>query len=164
MNDNYGRWSNNPSVPMGRQVDFGTPNIYGVPWSTPPYLAYMANTGGFKSYFPAAEPPVLELPTNWAMGFHDLVMSWNASTNMISMFTDGQLTIQSYLDYSFAPWYIDPADGIYKQQAMHLIIGNQAIPTFEPNSNTAVNNDSLSNGWTITVQEISAWYGIVGGA
>jgi hypothetical protein len=60
-----------------------------------------------------------------------------------------------------APWYTDPADGVYKQQAMHLIIGNQAVPNFDPNSNGAVNNDAIKNGWTITVQEISAWYGLV---
>jgi hypothetical protein len=44
---------------------------------------------------------------------------------------------------------------------MHLIIGNQAIPVFDPGSGSAINNDGITNGWTITVQEISAWHGIV---
>jgi hypothetical protein len=160
LNDNYARWYNTPTVLTGYQLDYGTPNIYGVPWTTPPYIAYMANTDGFTAY-PNAGPPFEQIPFNWSTGFHNLVMSWNATTNMIYVFTDGKLAFQSYLDYSFAPWYTDPADGVYKQQAMHLIIGNQAVPNFDPNSNGAVNNDAIKNGWTITVQEISAWYGLV---
>jgi hypothetical protein len=160
LNDNYGRWYNDPAVPTGLQLDYGTPDVYGVPWTTPPTMIYMANTGGFAS-FPNAGPPFVSTPRTWTKGFHDLVMSWNAATSMIYVFADGQLAFQSYLDYSFAPWYTDPADGVYKQQAMHLIIGNQAIPNFDPNADTAVNNDGVANGWTITVQEISAWYGLV---
>ena len=160
LNDDYARWYNTPPVSTGFQLDYGTPNIYGVPWNIPPYMVYMANTAGFTSY-PGSAPPFVAAPTNWTKGFHDLVMSWNASTNMIYLFADGQLAFQSYLDYSFAPWYTDPADGIYKQQAMHLIIGNQAIPVFDPGSGSAINNDGITNGWTITVQEISAWNGLV---
>ena len=160
MNDNYGRWSNSPSVPMGYQIDFLTPNIYGVPWTTPPYTAYMASTKGFTA-FPAAGPSFVEAPYNLSKGFHDLVMSWNASTGFIYEYLDGQLVVKSFLDYSFAPWYVDPADGVRKQQAMHLIIGNQAIPRFAPGYTSAVNNDGIPGGWTIAVQEIAAWYGIV---
>jgi hypothetical protein len=160
LNDMYGRWYNNPAVPMGFQLDFGTPNIYGVPFTTPPYIAYMASRHGYQS-FPNAAPPFEEVPNNWAHGFHNLVMSWNAATSMIYVFTDGKLTVAAFLDYSFSPWYVDPADGVTKQVAMHLIIGNQAIPQFAPNAATAVNNDAISNGWTITVQEISVWNGIL---
>jgi hypothetical protein len=163
LNDNYARWYNSPSVATGFQLDYGTPNIYGIPWITPPYMVYMANTGGFSSY-PNAAPPFVSTPDAWSKGFHDLVMSWNATSNMIYVYADGHLAFQSYLDYSFAPWYTDPADGVYKQQAMHLIIGNQAIPVFDPNANSATNNDGMINGWTITVQEISAWYGVATGA
>ncbi len=160
MNDNYGRWSNSKSVPIGYQVDFLTPNIYNVPWTTPPYTAFMAHENGFTA-FPNAGPSFIEAPYNLSKGFHDLVMSWNAKTGMIYEFLDGKLIVKSYLDYSFAPWYVDPADGQTKQQAMHIIIGNQAIPTFAPNHASAVNNDTLPGGWTIGVQEISAWNGIL---
>jgi hypothetical protein len=160
LNDNYARWYNTPTVLTGYQLDYGTPDIYGVPWTTPPYTVFMAGQKGYKSY-PNAGPPFVQVPFNWSKGFHDLVMSWNASTGMIYIFTDGKLAFQSYLDYSFAPWYKDPADGVYKQQAMHLIIGNEAVPNFDPGANSAVSNDAIVNGWTITVQEISAWYGIV---
>ena len=44
---------------------------------------------------------------------------------------------------------------------MHLIIGNQAIPRFAPGFQNAVNNDGNPSGWTIFVQEISVWNGIV---
>jgi hypothetical protein len=162
LNDNYGRWYNNPDVPVGYQLDYGTPNIYGVPWNNPPYMAYLANAGGFTA-FPNAGPAFDAVPFDWSGGFHDLVMSWDASTWMISIYVDGTLAAQSYLDYSFAPWYTDPADGVVKQQAMHLIIGNQAIPNFDPDNANAKNNDGKHNGWAITVQEISAWYGVVTG-
>ncbi len=160
INDMYGRWYNTAPVPVGFELDFGTPNIYGVPWTTPPYIAYMASGHGFED-FPDADPPFEGLPNNWSKDFHNLVMSWNAATNMIYVFTDGKLAMESFLDYSFAPWYVDPADGVTKQVAMHLIIGNQAIPLFAPNAASAVNNDGMRNGWAITVQEISVWNGIL---
>ena len=160
MNDNYGRWYNSPSVPIGYQIDFLTPNIYGVPWTTPPYTAYMASTNGFTA-FPNAGPSFVEAPYNLSKGFHDLVMSWDASSGFIYEYLDGRLVVKSFLDYSFAPWYVDPADGVRKQQAMHLIIGNQAIPRFAPGYEAAVNNDGIPGGWTIAVQEIAAWYGTV---
>ncbi len=161
LNDNYSRFYNNPPVATGLQLDYGTPDIYGVPWTTPPHTTYMANTNGFTSY-PNAGPPFVSLPTNWSMGgYHNLVLSWNAKSSLLYLFADGQLAFTSYLDYSFAPTYTDPADGVTKQQAMHLIIGNQAVPTFDPDNGPIMSQDSLTAGWTLTVQEISAWYGIV---
>ena len=40
-------------------------------------------------------------------------------------------------------------------------VGRILDPNFDPNANSATNNDGITNGWAITVQEISAWYGIV---
>ncbi|MEJ0045765.1 MAG: hypothetical protein WDN04_06310 [Rhodospirillales bacterium] len=37
LNDNYPRWNNTPSVPVGRALNFGVANIYGVLWNIPPY-------------------------------------------------------------------------------------------------------------------------------
>ena len=42
---------------------------------------------------------------------------------------------------------------------MHLIIGNQAIPSFAPGGASTTENDGLPDGWTIVVQEISVWNG-----
>jgi hypothetical protein len=64
------------------------------------------------------------------------------------------------MEYSQAPTYVD-ATGVRKVQAMHLIIGNQAIPQWLSTASTAVENDGISDGWTIVVQEIAAWYGTV---
>ena len=57
--------------------------------------------------------------------------------------------------------YVDPSDGRTKTVAMHLLIGNQAIPSFTPGAATAKDNDGLPDGWTIVIQEISGWYGNV---
>ncbi len=158
LNDNYGRWYNGTAI--GYQIDYLTPDIYGVPWRVAPYTSYLGSTDGFTA-FPNAGPSFVAAPYNLSSGFHDIVMSWSATTNMIYAFMDGTLIAKSYLDYSFAPWYLDAADGNWKQVAMHLIIGNQAIPRFSPGYTTAINNDGVAGGWTICVQEISAWYGLV---
>ena len=52
-------------------------------------------------------------------------------------------------------------DGHMATVAMHLIIGNQAIPRFSRNPSAARDNDGIPDGWTIVVQEISGWYGNV---
>ena len=57
--------------------------------------------------------------------------------------------------------YADPADGVRRKIGLHLIIGNQAIPSFSPGRAQVRDNDGLPDGWTIVVQEISGWYGNV---
>jgi hypothetical protein len=159
LNDNFPRWNDNPSVPVGRQFDYGTPNNYGVKWSRAPHWIYGANVEGY-AYVPNGGPAFVELPINWSSGFHSLVMSWDGVADTIYEFVDGTLVASSYMEYSQAPTYVD-ATGVRKVQAMHLIIGNQAIPQWLSTASTAVENDGISDGWTIVVQEIAAWYGTV---
>ena len=158
-NDNYPRWNDNPSVPVGQQVDFLTPNIYGVQWNTPPYQIYGANQAGY-AFYPNAGPAVNVTPQNLTQGFHDLVLSWDGNANTIYEFIDGKLIVASYMEYAQAPTYTD-ANGNIKVQAMHIIIGNQAIPAWLQGANATVENDGKPEGWSIFVQEISAWYGLV---
>ncbi len=157
LNDNYPRWYNNPSVQTGAQLDYGTPNIYNVAWQTAPHPLYWADGYGYR-YHPEGQPPFEELPLNWSGGFHDLVLSWQTD-NQLFEFVDGKLVAASYMEYP-ASTYQDGFDGNKtKQLAMHLIIGNQAIPSFAPGGASTTENDGLSDGWTIVVQEISAWNG-----
>ncbi len=55
--------------------------------------------------------------------------------------------------------YVDPLDRKPKTVAMHLMISNQAIPRASRRAAWASDNDGIPDGWTITVQEISGWYG-----
>ncbi len=158
-NDNYPRWNDNPSVPVGQQVDFLTPNIYGVQWNTPPYQIYGANQAGY-AFYPNAGPALNVTPQNLTEGFHDLVLSWDGNANTIYEFIDGKLIVSSYMEYAQAPTYTD-ANGNTQVQAMHIIIGNQAIPAWLAGANSTVENDGRPDGWSIFVQEISAWYGLV---
>ena len=160
MNDNYPRWNNSPAIPVGYQLDFLTPNNYGVQWNTPPHQIYGANTNGY-SFFPNAGPEFEALATNTTFGFHDLVMSWDGDANTIYEFVDGKMVASSYMEYAQAPWYQNPVTGAWEQQAMHLIIGNQAVPLWLPGASTVTENDGVPDGWTMVVQEISAWYGLV---
>ena len=71
---------------------------------------------------------------------------------------DGRLVATQYMEYPQGS-YVDPADGQPKTVAMHLIIGNQAVPSF---SRGAVqDNDGIVDGWTIVIQEVSGWIGNV---
>ena len=158
-NDNYPRVYN--GVPPGYQIDFGTPNIYGTKWKTPPHGVYWANGNGWKYYGPSNNPEFERAPFNWADGFHDLVGNWRGDgSNLIDLFVDGQLVSTVYMEYP-QETYLDPADGKRKTVAMHLMIGNQAIPGFSRRGGTVTDNDGIPDGWTIVVQEISGWYGNV---
>ncbi len=160
-NDNYPRWNDSPSVPVGKQIDFLTPDIYGVSWTTPPYQIYGAATGGF-AYYPDAGPALNVVPQSLSTGFHSLVLSWDGTTNTIYEFVDGKLVVASYMEYSQAPTYVDGfSGGVTKQQAMHLIIGNQAIPQWLAGASNTTENDGIPDGWTILVQEIAVWNGVV---
>ena len=158
-NDNYSRRSN--GVPTGYQIDFGTPDIYGTHWQVKPHPVYWANGDGWKYYGKGYAPPFERTPFDWSGGFHDLVGNWRGDgSNLIDLLVDGKLVATSYMEYP-QQTYIDPADGQQKTVAMHLIIGNQAIPGFSPGASRAKDNDGMPDGWTIVVQEISGWYGNV---
>lgn len=157
LNDNFPRWYNSQPVATGSQFDYGTPNGYGVVWQTPPHPLFWANGNGFK-YHPEGQPPFEELPLNWSSNFHDLVLSWQTD-NQLFEFVDGVLVAASYMEYP-ATTYQDGFDGNKtKTMAMHLMIGNQAIPSFAPGGAKTTENDGIPDGWTIVVQEISAWNG-----
>ncbi len=160
MNDNYPIWNLNAAITTGYQVDFGTPNNYGVQWNVAPHLVYDANTAGFTNW-QNSEPTLETLPKPASSGFHNLVLSWaNDGSNMLYEFIDGKLLTAAYMEYQQAPWYQD-ANGNWKQQAMNLMIGNQAVPTWLANGQTIRENDGIADGWTEMVQEISAWNGTV---
>ena len=158
-NDNFSRAAD--GAPTGTQIEFGTPDIYGTQWRVPPHATYWADGGGWR-YFGHAHPPAFErTPFDWSAGFHDLVGNWRGDgSNLIDLFTDGKLVATLYMEYPQQS-YADPADGQTKRVAMHLIIGNQAIPRFSPGAAGAPDNDGIADGWTIVVQEISGWYGNV---
>ena len=141
-------------------MDFLTPDIYGVQWKTKPYQIYGANQAGF-AFYPNAGPALNVTPQNLSTGFHDLVLSWDGAANTIYEFIDGKLIASGYMEYAQAPTYYDGNSGTTKVQAMHLIIGNQAIPQWLAGASKTVENDGKPNGWSIFVQEISAWNGLV---
>jgi hypothetical protein len=158
-NDNYSRFK--AGVPTGYQIDFGTPDIYGTHWHIKPHAVYWANGNGYRYYDNSYQPEFERIPFNWSDGFHDLVGNWRGDgSNLVDLFVDGKLIATSYMEYP-QETYVDPADGKSKTIAMHLIIGNQAIPGFSSGAYWARDNDGIPEGWTITIQEISGWYGNV---
>lgn len=155
-NDNYSRAR--AGVPTGRQIDFGTPDIYGTQWQVKPHAVYRADGNGWKYYGPSYNPEFLRTPFDWSAGFHDLVGNWrNDGSHLIDLFVDGRLVATQYMEYP-QDSYVDPKDGQRRTIAMHLMIGNQAVPAFNRRGPVR-DNDGIPDGWTITVQEISGWYG-----
>jgi hypothetical protein len=160
MNDNYPVWNFNSSITTGYQVVFNTPANYGVQFYQAPHVVYSADTSGYH-FWQNAEPAFESLPTPDTGGFHNLVLSWaNDGSNLLSEFMDGKLLTSIYMEYDKAPWYQD-ANGNWKQQAMNLMIGNQAVPTWLVNGQSIRENDGIADGWTMVVQEISAWNGTI---
>jgi hypothetical protein len=155
-NDNYSRINN--GVPTGYQIDFGTPDIYGVKWKMPPHSVYWANGNGWRYYDKSYDAEFERTPFDWSAGFHDLVGNWRGDgSNLIDLFVDGKLVATLYMEYP-QQTYVDPQDGKRKTIAMHLMIGNQAIPHFV-HGGPVRDNDGIPGGWTMVVQEISGWYG-----
>jgi hypothetical protein len=155
-NDNFSRAHD--GVPTGYQIDFGTPDIYGTKWIRKPHAVYWANGNGWRYHHEPA-PSFESAPFDWSAGFHTLVGNWRGDgSNLVDLLVDGALVATAYMEYP-QDSYVDPADGQRKQYAMHLIIGNQAIPGFSPGARWAKDNDGTADGWTIVVQEISGWYG-----
>lgn len=156
-NDNFSRFG--AGVPTGYQIDFGTPDIYGTKWTRKPHGVYWADGKGWRYYDHSYKPEFLRTPFDWSEDFHDLVGNWRGDgSNLIDLIVDGKLVATLHMEYP-QDTYIDPADGQRKTIAMHLIIGNQAIPSFSPGATRARDNDGIHEGWTIVVQEISGWYG-----
>ena len=158
-NDNYSRAS--AGVATGHQIDFGTPDIYGTKWKVKPHGVYWANGNGWKYYDQSYGPEFERAPFDWSEGFHDLVGNWwGDGSNLIDLIVDGRVVSTLYMEYPQGT-YVDPADGRRKTVAMHLMIGNQAIPGFSRGAAMARDNDGIPDGWTIVVQEISGWHGNV---
>ncbi len=156
-NDNFSRSS--AGVPTGRQIDFGTPDIYGTKWKSKPHGVYWANGNGWRYYDQSYGPEFEAAPFDWSAGFHNLVGNWRGDgSNLIDLIVDGKLVATSYMEYP-QETYLDPVDGQRKTIAMHLLIGNQAIPSFSRGAAKAKDNDGIPDGWTIVVQEVSGWYG-----
>ena len=156
-NDNFSR--SGAGVPTGYQIDFGTPDIYGTKWKTKPHGVYWANGNGWRYYDQSYGPEFEAAPFDWSAGFHNLVGNWRGDgSNLIDLIVDGKLVATSYMEYP-QETYLDPADGQRKTIAMHLLIGNQAIPSFSRGAAKAKDNDGIPDGWTIVVQEISGWHG-----
>ena len=163
-NDNYSRFSE--GTPTGRQLNFGCPDRYGATWATSaPYTTYKANGVGVdgRTYvaYENTIPPYLDLGADLSTGFHELIGNWrNDGSNKLDVLIDGKLVQSVYMEYGNAGTYVDQ-NGATQTIGMHLIIGNQAVPTFAPGYGSTTDNDGLPEGWSIVVQEISAWRGNV---
>ncbi len=156
-NDDYSRAR--AGVPTGYQIDFGVPDIYGTRWNTKPHGAYWANSHGWRYYNHSYNPEFERAPFDWSDGFHDLVGNWRGDgSNLLDLIVDGTLVSTLYMEYP-QKTYPDPATGQRKTIAMHLMIGNQAIPAFSRGNGPIRDNDGIPDGWTIVVQEVSGWYG-----
>lgn len=156
-NDDFSRFG--AGAPTGRQIDFGTPDIYGTKWQVKPHGVYWADGDGWRYFDKSHNPEFEEAPFDWSAGFHDLVGNWRGDgSNLIDLIVDGRLVSTLYMEYP-QETYVDPADGRARTVAMHLMIGNQAGPAFAPGAGAMRDNDGIPEGWTIVVQEISGWYG-----
>lgn len=150
-NDDFSRFG--AGTATGYQVDFGTPNIYGDNSHVGPYLVYTANGGGFN--WGGSSPPYSTVPFDWSAGMHDLVLSWDKKTEILSEFADGVLFIQAYLPYQENC----SQDSSGACIGLDLLLGNQAVPTFSPNHDGLAEGDGVTGAWDSTYREIDLFQG-----
>lgn len=153
FNDNFSRFGDN--TPTGKQIDFGTPNIYGTDYHVSPYFPYTASGGGYD--WKRAYPDYAVVPFNWSQDFHTMVASWDQQTEIISLFVDGVLVAQAH--QAFAQSCQKGTTATCK--GLDILIGNQAIPNFSPGQGAAVDNDGIADGWTLTLREFSVFNGAI---
>ena len=154
INDNF----IHPDATPGTQLDFAVINE-NLPYAcNNHYFKYIAEGNGYHWDTTNGEA-YEQLPINWSTGFHDLTMSWRSS-NVIVIFVDGVRVFQEYAEYPQTT-YKDGYDGNKTRTVpLNLIIGNQAIPSFNPHPANPVENDGAGpDGWGITVQQIAIWNG-----
>ena len=169
--DHYVRFYSGQSAPYGSQIDFGTPDIYGVPWAPgyKPELTFLPDYHPNFVAHPKAGPPFLEMPgldPGWAKAFYDLVISLrDDGTHKIDAFFGNPASGYTLVGSA----YLDIADYNAKDNAglpegMCLMIGNQAIPAFAPGAASVTDNEGykddahgIPTGWTSVIQEVDIW-------
>lgn len=144
-------------VSPGKQLIFGEPNIYGTAWNTAPHNVYRASTQGYV-FHGTGGAPFMARSADFSAGFHTMLLNWRGDgSNLIDVIEDGKTVQTDYMEYP-ADFYTG-ADHTTHDLGMHLIIGNQAIASFTAGHNVVTDNDGIIDGWTIVVQEITAWVG-----
>ena len=169
--DHFVRFYSGQTAPYGSQIDFGAPDIYGVPWAAghKPQLIFLPNYGRAFVAHPDAGPPFLDMPglaPDWASAFYDLILSLrDDGTHRIDAFfgkeSSGYTLVGSaYLDIDS----YDSKDRAGLPEGMCLMIGNQAIPGFAPGAGSVSDNEGIPDdahgipaGWTSVIQEVDIW-------
>jgi|GEM_PF-1270144 len=168
MNDNFAR-RDYGGCPIGGQVDFGTPNLYGVTWRVAPRMVYAANSNGWASrnWGDAGNSTSnnYECETGFLPGsLRTITFNWrNDGTNLMDEYVDGRRVNSAYMEYPQTQSFTDP-DGVKRVLGMTMLIGGQNVPVFN-NQASVVDNDGIvesathDGGWTETIYAIKAWQG-----
>ena len=154
----------------GHTLSFQTPNIYGTPWNVAPYEAWSVARYPGQNGFATVDsglPYIKNDNYDATEVFQDVILNWrDDGSNLIDVFENGKLVMTRYMEFS----------GL-ADCGMHLIISAQIGARFNfkngadgqevYNAGAAytldqvTDNDGITDGWTMVVQEISAWYGTV---
>ena len=181
INDNYCRYYVNPPIACGSQLDFLLPSEglgNGDTVAEATTYTYWANSNGYVYTPPSSSDSQYEaIPANWSTGFHDLVFQMsaeNTTTGQVTAFTilDGKLVekntfvyntnyVYDYSNNTGGASFSLPKKGT--QVGLSLMIGNQPVPAIFGSQANIVDNDGVTDGWTIVVQEVSVWTGGVTG-
>ncbi len=158
VNDNYTRNSSGAgSTPIGQQLDYLIPDIYGVNWNVAPHVTYAASSSGFTYHTEVAPAYLQDANINWSSTFHKLVLNRRGDgSNLLDVLIDGKVVETSYMEFSRDGTYTDSRGT--NVVGMNLLIGNQAVPVQSPLI-TTTENDGVTDGWTIVVQHIAARQG-----
>jgi hypothetical protein len=170
INDNFPR-ADYGGCPIGGQVDFGTPDIYGVQWKVSPHMVYAANSNGWASHNwgdPSnSTSNNYECETGFVPGSkRTMVLNWrNDGTNRLDAYVNGKRVNSAYMEYPQTQTFSGP-DGANRQVGMEMLFGGQNVPTFDPPA-TITDNDGIKAtkttdaGWMETLYSVKAWIGNV---
>ena len=176
INDNYPRHDSG-GCPIGGQVDFSTPNIYGVHWNVPPYMEYAANSNGWSNQGGQnannSTSNQYECETGFVPGsIRTVLFNWRGDgSNLLDVFVNGRRVNSAYMEYPQTQTYRYP-DGVTRNLGMTMILGGQTVANFSDDiSNMVANPPVIDNdgssatspngdaGWTETVYSVKAWNG-----
>lgn len=153
MNDGWRSFI--PDIPMGEAAPVGfvnhAPNSV---YTVLPHTTYWSGGSGFVGV--TSTPFIRFTSMNTSVGMHNLVMNIRGDgSNLVDYLYDGKLFLTQYWEYK-GDTYVDPVSGTTKTVGMHLMIDNQAVPSFNPAaSGQVVDNDGIPDGWSAVVEEVS---------
>lgn len=176
INDNFPRHDSG-GCPIGGQVDFQTPDVYGTTWNQRPNMTYAANSNGWSNQGGNGAASSIanqyECETGFAPGsIRTILLNWrNDGSNLLDIFINGKRVNSAYMEYN-QPQTFTYGDGVTRPLGMRMMVGGQTVANFSDdisnmiaspaivdNDGSAATSPNGDAGWTETIYSLKIWSG-----